>query len=434
MFFVIAWSRLDPDFGWHLTTGNYILAHHKIPRHDLYTYTAKGHSWVDHEWGSDVILALTYHLGGYLLSAVLFALIWASAIMLIGWKLNPLVLLAGSLAMLPYAGIRPIAWSVLGFAICLKLLSGKLNSKLLWLIPILFAVWANLHAGFIAGLALIAYFAFVKRNRKLLLILVVSAAATLANAYGINLYGEVAHTLFDPAIHNQIVEWRTFYILAPSWPYVLLWFLGFVLYKKISWRKLYDLGLLLFLTVLSASRNMPFFVIGTIPIIGTYWHYIRERFAPQKRSFISLLFEVAVLMIAICLISDAIYVAFFPYTNRLSTYPVQAVAYLKKNPCSGNLFNSYNYGGYLIWQLPKEPVYIDGRMVTWIGHMDTYLSIVNHPASNYPGQFKKYDIRCALLQNTARPGSLVAVLEANHWIDKVHGNGSILLLKPDTTK
>ena len=50
----------DPDFWWHLTTGNWILSQHAIPRTDLYTYTVAGHRWITHEWLSEVILAALY--------------------------------------------------------------------------------------------------------------------------------------------------------------------------------------------------------------------------------------------------------------------------------------------------------------------------------------------------------------------------------------
>jgi hypothetical protein len=53
----------DPDFWWHLPTGNWILSHHAVPRHDLFTLTVWDHRWITHEWLSEVILALLYAAG-----------------------------------------------------------------------------------------------------------------------------------------------------------------------------------------------------------------------------------------------------------------------------------------------------------------------------------------------------------------------------------
>ena len=43
-------------------------------------------------------------------------------------------------------------------------------------------------------------------------------------------------------------------------------------------------------------------------------------------------------------------------------YPCGAVEFIKKAKPDGNMFNHYNCGGYLIWQLPEYPVFIDGRI------------------------------------------------------------------------
>jgi len=43
-------------------------------------------------------------------------------------------------------------------------------------------------------------------------------------------------------------------------------------------------------------------------------------------------------------------------------YPSGAVHFLKQNRLSGNMFNPYDWGGYLIWQLyPDYKVFTDGR-------------------------------------------------------------------------
>src|SRR5205823_11555546 len=42
-------------------------------------------------------------------------------------------------------------------------------------------------------------------------------------------------------------------------------------------------------------------------------------------------------------------------------YPVRAVAFVKEQGYSGPLYNDYNWGGYLMWQMPELPVAMDGR-------------------------------------------------------------------------
>lgn len=344
IFLAVAWYRLDPDFGWHLMTGNYILAH-GIPRHDIYTFTAIGHSWVDHEWGSDVILSLAYKLGGYLLAAILFSVVWTAALLALAWKSRWWVVLLAALALTPYAGINPIAWSILLFAICLRILNSK---KQTWryILPILFIPWANLHAGFIAGLALIAYFAVIEKNLKLALFFLLSIGATLINAYGINLYKEIAHTLFDPAIHQQILEWHVFYVPTPTMPFLFLWVVGFLFFARSRWRKWINLGPLLLLAGLSASRNFPFFIVATTSELSSYVTSMIKRFPRKLGVLPKVMSGVSGLLILVVLIY-AVVVEFYPLQNRMDIYPMKAVAYLKEHPCSGHLFNDYNYGGVL---------------------------------------------------------------------------------------
>ncbi len=395
VFFFISWTRLDPDFGWHLATGNHILTS-GIPRKGIFSYTAVNHSWIDHEWGNDLILAILYNIGGYLLSAAFFAILWTSALMIMGWRRRVWVLFIAALAITPYAGIRPVAWSVFLFAVVLRIIQSK-NKKWRWILPLIFLPWANLHAGFIAGLALIIYFAVIEMDLKLLAILLLSGALTLINPYGTSLYLEVARTIFDPVIHNQIIEWSSFLVVDPSKPYIALWIIGFILFEKPRWRRFIGLGPLLLITALIATRNLPFFIVATVGNFDQYVTDIFKRVSFFKLKTLNKFMYLISITLSISVLVFVIVVAFFPLQNRFTGYPVKEVAYLKQHSCNGNLFNDYNYGGFLIWKLPGVPDYIDGRMVTWIDHMNTYLKVMNDPQKYYYGQFSKYDIRCALL-------------------------------------
>lgn len=86
LIFYVCAASIDPDFGWHLQAGRYILAH-GIPTHDIFTYTAADFRWIDHEWLSDVVMALLFGAGGYWLLAAVWAVIWLAAIGLASnWK------------------------------------------------------------------------------------------------------------------------------------------------------------------------------------------------------------------------------------------------------------------------------------------------------------------------------------------------------------
>ena len=48
-----------------------------------------------------------------------------------------------------------------------------------------------------------------------------------------------------------------------------------------------------------------------------------------------------------------------------SEYPASAVKYMRENSIRSNLLNLFNWGGFLLWQYPEAPVFIDGRMASW---------------------------------------------------------------------
>jgi hypothetical protein len=423
LFFAVSFFRLDPDFGWHLQTGRYIWAH-GIPMHDIYTYTARTYRWIDHEWGNDVIQALIYRAGGYLLSSLFFAAIWTGALLIFGWRSKPWLMVIAAIGILPYAGIRPVAWSVLFFAIVLAIVRTK-NKRWLVVLPLLFLFWANLHAGFIAGLALLLYFAVLKKDLKVALALIISLAMTFINPYGYRLYLEIGRTIFDPTLHKEIVEWGRFLVPTQTWAYVTLWAAGFLFYARKNIRRWIEPGPILLAATLSSSRNFPLFVVATVGETDLYLHALRTKL-PKPNKAAKLLLVIAAVLFSIAILYS-VYAEFQPYSRRYYDYPVKAVAYLKQHQCPGNLFNDYNYGGYLIWKLPKQPVFIDGRMVTWTYYMNEYLAVVQHPKT-YQATFAKYRIDCALLNNQRESG-LLKILKADEWKSIINNNDSTLLVK-----
>jgi hypothetical protein len=428
----MCWGYLDPDFGWHLASGNYFRAH-GIPAHDIFTYTAQNFPWIDHEWGNDIILSILYGAGGYGLVAVLYGLLWTAALLIVGWRARLVTLLIATSALLPYADSRSIAWTVCFVAIVLRILQSQ-RQRWKWALPLLFIPWANLHAGFIIALAVIAYFALRERKRYLVYILVLSSLATLVNAYGPRLYVEIARTLFDSSLHSQVREWARFTIYESSWVFVLLWATGSLLFVGWQPQKWLRLSSLLLLATLSATRNMPLFVVGGLQELDCYlrqaWQAIPKQLEPLQK----LVFLTMVACAALLVLYNALYV--LPLTNHKANYPVQAVAYLQTHGCDGGrIFNDYNYGGYLIWKLPSQPVYIDGRMPSWRApngqkYLDKYYQLTKNQIP-YQAEFKQYNIRCVLLGTNSQYMPLIHELEENNWHIAIRANNSVLLLAPN---
>ncbi len=428
LFLGLSYQRLDPDFGWHLVSGNYFLRH-GIPSTDIFTYTAADFPWINHEWLSDIIVAWFYSIGSYELLAVIFATMWTAAFFIVGRRVHGPILLLAAIAVMPFMGVRAVTWTVLGVAILSALVAAR--SRRLWLfIPLLFLAWANLHGGVAIGLVLVAYWAISKRSVALGILLAVSTILTLINPYGIGLYVEIFRTTLDGSLRWVIAEWAPIGDIWQTVGYVAFWGAGFLLLYGKKWRHYLQIDVLAFVAALSSIRHYPLFVILSLPYTGQYMaHFIQKIPATLHLAQLRVLLLISgvVIMIAGWGIYDMYSLSF----DRESNYPRTAVAYLRDHPCSGNLLNDYSSGGYLIWKLPNQKVYIDGRMPSWEHngrkYMTDYLKIFEDDSFRKE-QFEKYAINCVLIRDTGKHPSLLDHLRDDGWRE-VNNDGRFVLLE-----
>jgi hypothetical protein len=320
---------------------------------------------------------------------------------------------------------------VLGLALLIVIINAK-NHRIRWFIPLLFLFWANLHGGFVVGFAYLLYESLRQRSWTFVLYTVIAALVALINPYGFGLYVEVMRTLGDSSLHFRISEWSPFDIPWMTIPYVLLWSCAFALTGFKNWRKYLGVDVLFFLAGLSSMRNLVLFVIVSVGVtdirLRNIAKMIPKNLDKNRRRFIVVMGIVTSLFI----IATVIYSNWGISLDRESAYPKSAVLYLQKNPCSGNLFNDYDYGGYLIWKLPSEKVFIDGRMPSWVmnGHkyMDDYINILKNLKIR-DKEFKKYNIKCVLLSQSKDDNTVTKELLKAKWVVAVKDSSSLLLLK-----
>ncbi len=444
--FIISFFRLDPDFGWHLRSGNYILAN-SIPRYDIFTYTAKNFVWINHEWLNDVIVSEIYNFAGNVALALFFGLLWSSVIVFASRKKDWFLSLLATLAMFPYVGTRPVVWSLLFFVLLERMLEGKHKYRLFFL-PILFLIWANLHGGFVLGLVVLGIYTLFSKTKISPFIFFTSFVATLVNPYGLNLYAEIGRTLFDIRLHFRIQEWAPFFISASGIFYIALFCALFLFIHKENdrVRRLVSLPGALFILSFASTRYFPFFIVSSLRYLERWFTtFIQLIHQPLTgtRLFIRRLLKV--LAVAIILYGF-IHILYTLPQDPEAIYPKSAVAYLKRHPCRGNIFNSYDYGGYLIWKLPEKPVYIDGRMPSWKNMQTNYFARYERVFKDQTfrkREFTTYNIMCAILHSEQKnnwvanvfhwniydEARLVQILEKEGWERVIEQGDSVLLIK-----
>lgn len=403
VFFLWSLSFMDPDFGWHVRAGQYFAAH-GVPHTDVFTYTAADFPWVSHEWLSDIFLAKLGDAGSYGLLAAVYAGLWTLALGIAGRGVHPVVLIVAAVGMLPFLGVRAMVWSVLGMAVLMLLLRQK-DQRWRLLIPPLFLLWANVHGSFLIGIAYGGWQVLRERSWKLALLGVASLLVTLVNPYGLELYREIFQTMFDGDLHARVSEWSRFAIPFSAAAYMVLWF-GITAQHGFKLRPYIRFDVLLAGMTLMSARMVPLFIIVSLQPLWADIRAIDERIA---RAGSPVEFQRRVrrigqwLLIAAC--AGLFAIGMVRSHHDAVSFPVGAVAYLREHPCEGNVFNSYNYGGYLIHELPSHKVYIDGRMPSWrLGdtkYMDDYLRVLEEKAFRQ-SEFARYGITCVLIEEAER--------------------------------
>ncbi len=446
LFSAISFFRLDTDFGWHLRSGEYITTH-GIPHNDIFTYTAKNFVWINHEWLNDVIISTIYGFGGYALLAVFFGLLWSGTILLASRSSSWFLIFLATLAVLPYAGIRPVIWSLFFFVLLERILEKK-NKYRAFILPIFFLIWANLHGGFVLGLAILGSYILVSKTKISLPVVIATFFATLINPYGLNLYREIGRTLFDTKLHVRILEWLPLFFGSYGIFYIALFSALFLtVYKnKNRLHRIASLpGALLILSVAS-TRYLPFFIVSSLRYLEMWFRKFKRSIPPLLTGTRRFTWYLLIFLGTSVILYGIIYSLYSLQRDPEASYPKKAVAYLRLHPCKGNIFNAYDFGGYLIWRLPEQPVYIDGRMPSWKNfgqsYLENYYKILEDQAFR-KREFKTYKIACAILYTKQKKNwiinyffplsrydeaNLSETLKKEGWRAIVEENYSVLLI------
>ncbi|MBU1083096.1 hypothetical protein KKE14_01520 [Patescibacteria group bacterium] len=466
---VVSRAHNDPDLGWHLRNGQDILKY-GAPQGDYYSYTMSGYPWISHEWLTDIGLYLGSHYLGFVWLSFIFAMIVYGAYLIaarvssIPWTTSLLTTLIAALVAMPVFGIRPQMITLLGIALTMWLLfrwrSRPQSNLIFWLIPV-FLIWVNLHGGFAAGLFLIALFWFIElcklisRQRfiadivlskshliKLAVVGCLSGVVTLVNPYTWRVYEELFHTLSNDLVKRGISEW-TQVDLAQSAGYNLLVFAILIVVLLIfSWRKVDKtkvvIALVFFFISLSSWRHLPLFSLTALPLFSEMIN------ALMPKGMVSYL-RSNIMLIALGLVAVATVFSGYRSIIKLDSndklfgqtgkYPYGAVEYLKQHPIQGNMFNEYNWGGYLIWKLPTKRVFIDGRMAIWTtpeqNIFKDYL-LLGQNDQQTTDILEKYDINFALVYKS-RTFKDYYIRHSEQWELAYGDNLAMIFIKKNNT-
>jgi len=394
-------SVQDPDFWWHIRIGRWMVENGRLPSTDIFTYTVPSHVWTDHEYLTEVLMWLIYSTAGAIGIGVFFGLITYAGFYLMYRQVRrePFVIVGIGLALGAVAG-API-WGpraqMITFALtCLELywLQGYLSgrSRALQFFPLLMALWANLHGGWVIGFVWLGVavgaeligWAWNPSNpahrahvRFLAIVGAASAVAVLATPHGFSLYLYPFQTVASAAQERLIVEWFSPDFHQPYLrPFELMVFLviaGFALRRP----TLYDflLSVAALALALQSVRNVALFVAATTPVLircySAYWKEVSVargwKLSLPTRPLFAGITALALLVVALATTVHIVteLTPSHQQTLTASNYPVAAADWLAAHPELGTrMYNQYGWGGYLAYRLypdPNRKVFIFGE-------------------------------------------------------------------------
>jgi hypothetical protein len=399
----------DPDLFWHVKTGQWIWAHHAVPKADPFSWTAPGRKWIAHEWLTEAVYASLHRSFGWVGIAVLSALIIVAGWMFV--RATCLRLGAGPIAAtgatllaaistLHTWGTRPQMISLMCTAMFAWLLVRAVTGdprKLLFAVPVML-LWTNLHGGYIFGVAMLWAFTLsllgesaVRRftggrrllawrtatdsHRSLLPVSLVAAvgttAITLLNPNGLEGFTYPFSYLGKNASTKYVIEWfAPDFSKAQYWPFAIvaaLFAAAVVKQRRSLPTHLLAIGVPFAFLAFQSVRNITQFAIIAAPPLGLLFTKRKPTTAAAGRTKVPQAEDRKASFIILAMIAAAVIAATAPTLTaaanervQATEFPVAAARELKRQGYP-NVFNQYDWGGYLMLAVPDLKVFIDGR-------------------------------------------------------------------------
>jgi hypothetical protein len=383
----------DGDLIRHIVIGRHVLV--AGPRFaDPFSFTRAGEPFLAYEWLSQIILATIHDFAGLPGLALFAAALLASALALVvayvrrgGGDPSLAFLTGAAAAVLTYHHwiMRPHLFTFVGMAALLHVVQA--HRRPIWIVP-LFALWSNLHPGFLYGLVMVGLWSLGKgvedlragaRIRSVVAAravpFVIAAGASLVNPFGWGLHSHaLAWTGSDAA--RAVAEFMPLAVVSP----LGLSFVGVVgiliaglaaQREWVGWHVLFVLGAGS-VAALAIGRNAPMFAVFALPVTvraltpvfrdlpAQVMGRMREEFArsdqPGWRVSVG-----ATIAVVFLLVVDAHSqrVKLVPGEFSPEVFPKAAVAHAREAGLDGRLLSEWTWGGYILATWPGQRLFVD---------------------------------------------------------------------------
>jgi hypothetical protein len=435
-------SLATTDLTYHLRAGNEFLDTGRITVVDTWSFTALGTTWVNQQWGAQILFAAIFRVGGWtglllfraLLAGITFACIYA-----ICRRRGVNVRVSASLTLAAFAvvaialGLRPQAIGMAFFAILLYLVSDRrAHPRRLWAIPVLVLAWANIHGSFFFG-PLVLGLAWledlhdrVAQPHRTLLIAVVSAFAACVTPFGPLVWVYAAGLSTNPEVTERIAEWVPTSIRSEPG----LLFFGSVVAvvvliarrgQKVPWPTLAWLGVF-FLVGAYAARGIAWWPLAAVvAVAGLIGDPARDAQKPEPAT--RPLFRRLNLGIvgAFVLAGISFLPIWLPFDTRLNAphdfltwAPPGITAKLRSLVVPGDrVFNPQEWGSWFEYEMPSALVAMDSRIELYPATVwDDYDGVISG-SEGWQDRVESWGVTIAVMAK--RDEAMAKRLEAIGW-------------------
>jgi hypothetical protein len=308
-------------------------------------------------------------------------------------QLGVMILLA--IGLTPEMQFRPqiFTYAMLSVTIWLLTRDNYRRRAQLWMLIPMLALWANLHGGFVIGIAALGVYTMIvavedvyargtfSRSARLAAITAAAGIATLLTPFGTATWESTMRTVWRPPMLSQITEWQSLISgMAAVWHLhglvmlfdaaLVIMFGGllvpFALVPRGNDAPLVGVAALMIAATFTALRNVPLGIIAAAPPLARRWALAMKRIRGASISTIPADARASVATQSIiALIAIALALKTGVPSRKLEPerkYPAGAIAFMQEYSLSGNILCDYEWAGYVLYHAaPASRVFIDGR-------------------------------------------------------------------------
>jgi len=380
-------NTADLDIWWHLRVGELIQQHHAVPHFDPFSGPNAGKPWEAYSWLYELLIFKMFSRFG-LSGIVGYSAAMVLAIAVAFWhlikRLQPDFSMAALLMFVTFFSLqhlytpRPWMFTILFFVLEIDILmvarkTGRLRE--LALLPLVFALWSNIHIQFIDGLLVLGLAAMEAvltsrgigvrtrlRAPWIFAALGASIVAAMANPFGWHIYRVAYDLASQPGVLNKINELQAIPFRDVT-DFATL-FLALTAAAALAWQRrflVFEVGLLAFATVVSFRSKRDIWVMAAVAaaILASSIRIKRAEAVRMPKAASALAIAGAALIVLTGF--RLMHVDNAKLADQVANVlPVAAADDVQAKGYAGPLFNDFDWGGYLIWAL-RMPVSIDGR-------------------------------------------------------------------------